>query len=92
MNFVRKHVFILGRVQGVGFRQETRLRAKWLGLKGFVKNLEGGKVEIVIEGSQEKADKLLRWIKRGPVLAKVKNLEIIDEEYKKEFKNFKIIY
>jgi len=92
MNFIRRHVFISGRAQGVCFRQETRLRAKYWGLKGFVKNLEDGRVEITIEGEEEKIEKLIEWIKRGPALAKVTDVEIIDENYKGEFKKFNIAY
>lgn len=88
----RVHLFISGRVQMVCFRGETEVRAKLLGLKGFVRNLRDKRVEIVLEGEDSKVEKLTEWTKRGPALAKVTNIEIIDEEYRKEFKNFKILY
>ena len=92
MNFIRKHVFVSGRVQGVFFRQETRLRARCLGLAGFVKNLKDGRVEAIIEGEEKKVKKLISWIKKGPALARVKSVKILSEQYKGEFKKFKVIY
>jgi acylphosphatase len=88
----RVHLFIFGRVQGVCFRRETRLRAMFLKLKGFVKNLEDGRVEAVIEGDENKIDKLINWARRGPALAKVKNVQILEENYIGEYSNFDIIY
>ena len=49
-------------------------------------------MEVVIEGSEEKVDKLVKWAKRGPMFAKVTDLQVIEEKYKNEFDNFKIIY
>jgi acylphosphatase len=88
----RIHLFISGRVQGVAFRVEMKIRASRLGLAGFVSNLEDSRVEAVIEGDKEKVAKLVKWAKRGPMFAKVTDVEIIEEEYKNEFKGFKIEY
>ena len=92
MIFVRKHIFIFGKVQRVFFRQETRLRANYLKVRGFVRNLEDKRVEAVLEGEEEKVEKLIKWMSRGPALAKVDKLKIIDEKYKGEFNKFDIKY
>lgn len=89
---VKVHIFISGRVQGVFFRDWTRRQAKKLGIFGWVKNLEDGRVEAVFEGEEEKVKKMIELAKRGPILAKVKNLEIEWQEYKSEFNNFEIKY
>jgi len=89
--FKRVHIFISGRVQGVFFRQFTQERAQELGLFGWVKNLTDGRVEVVIEGDKEKIEKILVYLKKGPLLAKVENIEINYEEYRGEFKNFSIL-
>lgn len=89
---IRAHIFISGRVQGVGFRLEMRWKARKLGLYGFVQNLSNGNVEAVLEGEKEKVEKLIKWAKRGPFLAKVDSIEIKDEDYKGEFNNFKVKY
>ncbi len=88
----RIHLFISGRVQGVNFRIEMKIRANRLKLSGFVRNLKDGRVEAVMQGDEEKVDRLVAWIKRGPMFAKVRDLEIIEEDYIQEFNKFKIIY
>lgn len=92
MKRVRAHIFISGRIQGIGFRLEMRYRVRKLGLYGFVKNLPDGRVEAVLEGEKEKVEKLIEWAKRGPFLAKVENLEVDWQEYQEEFNNFVIRY
>lgn len=92
MGKARCHLLISGRVQGVFFRQNTLERAKRLGLRGWVRNTEDGKVEAVFEGEKEKIEKILEWAKRGPILAKVENVEVKWEDFKGEFDNFEIRY
>lgn len=62
---------ISGRVQGVGFRFETRRMAKILGIKGFVKNINNGGVFIEAEGSAAQIKEFLTWCRKGPVHARV---------------------
>jgi len=88
----RVHLFVSGRVQGVGFRASTAIRAKILGLKGFVRNLEDGRVEAIIEGEDKKVDKLVEWTRRGPMFAKVIDTQVMKKKYLGEFDNFKIVY
>ncbi|MDD4157523.1 MAG: acylphosphatase, partial [Candidatus Cloacimonetes bacterium] len=47
-------LLVEGRVQGVGFRHYIFKYAKRLELKGYVKNLDDGKVEIVVNGEESK--------------------------------------
>ena len=56
------HIFYLGMVQGVGFRFTTQRLASGLGLKGWVRNLPDGRVEILAEGPEEKIKELCRQI------------------------------
>ncbi len=92
MNEIRAHIFVSGRVQGVGFRLEMRWRTRKLGLYGFVQNLSDGRVEAVLEGEKGKVEKLIEWAERGPFLAKVDNIEIKEEDYKGEFGSFEVKY
>lgn len=88
----RVHIIILGLVQGVFFRSETRAKARELGLFGWVRNLEDGRVEILAEGEKEKLEKLVEWTKRGPNSARVDGIDIKWQKYQGEFKNFEIRY
>jgi acylphosphatase len=53
-----------GSVQGVGFRAAARRLALELGLKGFVRNLQDGSVEIVAQGKKEELEELLSALKK----------------------------
>ncbi len=89
---VRVHILVSGRVQGVFFRDSTRMQAERLGVFGWVKNMEDGKVEAVLEGEKYIIEKVIEWVKRGPIIAKVENIDIEWQEYKGEFKGFEIKY
>ena len=65
------HVFISGRVQGVGYRYNTYRQARQLNIKGWVQNLKYGRVEAWFEGDPEALNGMLRWCQGGPLSAKV---------------------
>ncbi len=69
------HCYVSGRVQGVFFRANTKKKAKKLGLTGWVKNLADGRVEVLANGDEAQLAKLEQWLHRGPIGAKVENLE-----------------
>jgi acylphosphatase len=69
-----------------------RQKAKNFGVKGFCKNLSDDQVEAVIEGEEEKVNKLISWAKRGPIFARVDKVEIKEEVYVEEFDGFEIRY
>ena len=87
----RVHVFIRGKVQGVGFRAFTKENADELGIKGWVKNLLDGRVESVMQGPSDGIDKLLAAVKRGPRSARVDAVEVKDEPIGERFADFKVI-
>jgi acylphosphatase len=90
--YVRAHVFVSGRVQGVFFRANARREALRLGVKGWVRNLHDGRVEAVIEGEEDKVKMMVEWCKRGPPGAIVSKVEIFWEPYKGEYKSFDVIW
>jgi len=89
---VRAHVYVSGRVQGVFFRSETEYEAVRRNVCGWVKNLPDGRVEAVFEGEKEAVKELLEFCKRGPRGARVSEVEVNWEEYRGEFKGFRIRY
>ncbi len=62
---IRKHMYISGDVQGVGFRYRANYAAKELGLTGFVRNLYDGRVEIEVQGERELIPRFLGEIDAG---------------------------
>lgn len=66
--------FVSGTVQGVGYRFFVERAAVRLGLKGFVKNLSDGRVEIYAVGAAEGLATLAADLGRGPAGASVANV------------------
>ncbi len=64
-----------GQVQGVSFRYYTRLEARRLGLRGYVRNCSDGTVEIVAEGPRQGVEALYAWLQSGPPAAEVSHVE-----------------
>lgn len=80
METVRAHVWIAGRVQGIGFRAATRDRARRAGLDGWVHNCEDGRVEAVFQGSRGAVQQLVSWCYSGPPAAQVERVELSWED------------
>jgi len=89
---VRAHVYVSGRVQGVFFRSETQDEALRLGLTGWVRNLPDGRVEAVLEGEKDMVERLIEWCRRGPPGASVTKVEVAWEDYRGEFRGFRVRY
>jgi acylphosphatase len=59
-------LYIDGSVQGIFFRQFVKDNAERNDIRGFVRNLEDGRVEVYIEGDNENVDKMIELCKKGP--------------------------
>ncbi|MET3929238.1 acylphosphatase [Lysobacter sp. OAE881] len=66
---------VSGKVQGVFFRASARDRAQALGLRGFAKNLPDGRVEVLAAGDGAAIDELAAWLREGPPMARVDDLQ-----------------
>ena len=86
----RIKLLISGRVQGVYFRYFTQKKAKQLGVNGFARNLPDGRVEIVAEADHEQINQLIEWSHKGPITARVDQVEFIDIEIDEVFTTFEI--
>jgi acylphosphatase len=71
MSAVTRRFVVIGKVQGVYFRQSAREQAERLALRGFARNLSDGSVEVVAHGSSEAIESLLGWLHHGPAMARV---------------------
>lgn len=65
------HCFVSGHVQGVWYRASTQDKAVTLGLTGWAKNLQDGRVEVKAFGFEKELTELYDWLRIGPELAKV---------------------
>ncbi|HEU5020387.1 MAG TPA: acylphosphatase [Bryobacteraceae bacterium] len=69
-----------GRVQGVGFRAFVERTAREIGVTGWVRNLDDGRVEAYAVGAPEQLDELAARLHQGPRLSEVRGLEQIEAE------------
>jgi len=92
------HLYIKGDVIGVGFRAWAKIQAKIVGVSGWVRNVydkpeifgvEGG-VEAVIQGEEEKVEKMVALLKQGPPVSRIDEVEIFWEKPKENFEVFEI--
>jgi acylphosphatase len=84
------HIHIRGKVQGVFFRATTKATADFLGIKGWVKNVPDGSVEIEAEGDDFALDEFLTFCNRGPDDAVVEKVTV-DEGQLKNYRNFELL-
>ncbi len=81
-----------GLVQGVFFRTFVEEHAQRLGLRGYVRNLPSGEVEVVAEGERERVEKLVEYLRRGPPAAIVRRVVTDWSDYTGCYSGFRIRY
>lgn len=93
MTKIGAHLTVKGRVQGVGFRFTTQMKAKEIGVNGWVKNLSDGSVEMKVEGKKEPVYQFIDLVKAGPSpSAHVENVDISLYEDLQNYNDFEIVY
>ncbi|NCO18285.1 acylphosphatase [Candidatus Pacearchaeota archaeon CG09_land_8_20_14_0_10_30_9] len=84
-------LYISGLVQGIFFRSFIKENAEKLNIKGFVRNLEDGRVEVFIEGNFEDVVKMVELCKKGPKHSEIKKVEEKSERFQ-DLKSFKVLH
>ena len=85
---LRVHVWVKGRVQGVGFRAFVQQNATQIGVTGWVRNVGYNTVEAVAEGTKEQIERFLEMVKRGPNISRVDESREEWEQVKGNFDTF----
>jgi acylphosphatase len=88
---VAKHIIFTGRVQGVGFRFTAHRIARLNQLKGFIRNLPNGSVEMLAQGYSEDVDDCIENIKES-FAGYIKDTEIEELPLDPRYKDFKITF
>ena len=83
---------ISGRVQQVMFRDFAQRKARGLWITGTVQNIENGRVRVVAQGREERLNKFVEHLRKGPFLAKVQNVAVEWVEPDEPLQDFTIIY
>ena len=91
---MNKHIeaTITGRVQLVMYRDFAHRKARSLGIVGSVQNQKDGSVSIVAEGEESRLNQFITLLNKGPVLSKVKNVNVNWGEPLGTFSDFLIVY
>lgn len=86
---VRAHIWVKGRVQGVGFRAHVEYSARQIGgLTGWVRNVGYDAVESVAEGEKSKVERFIEMMKEGPRMSQVDEAKVEWETPTAEFREF----
>lgn len=70
-----RHYFISGRVQGVGYRYWAQLHARRLGIRGYTRNLDDGRVEVYAIGTPQQLSEYAGHLWQGPPFSAVRSVE-----------------
>jgi len=84
-------LYIEGTVQDVFFRGFVKENAERCNVKGFVRNLEDGRVETFLEGDADEVNTLIEIVKKGPKHSQIKRVVVKPERFQ-DFKNFKVLH
>ncbi|HXG38037.1 MAG TPA: acylphosphatase [Bacteroidota bacterium] len=87
---VGARIVVRGLVQGVGFRYFVLRHATRLNLRGYVRNLYNGDVEIEVQGDRSLVEELIKNVKVGPRSARVTDLKVEWKEPNQHFHGFEI--
>ena len=82
---------IIGRVQGVMYRDFVRRNARKRGIAGFVRNRDDGAVVVVAEGERKKVETLIALLRRGPLLSRVDDVFVAWRPGTHRFSGFDIV-
>jgi acylphosphatase len=84
------NIKITGKVQGVGFRETTKIIANQMSVNGFVRNEKDGSVYIEAEAEGVFLEEFINWCNEGPDRSRVESVEMSDGEVK-NYRNFEIL-
>ena len=88
----RQRYIVTGKVQGVGYRYWTHHTASMFGLKGWVRNLPDGTVELVAEGDLSILQQFEQELWQGPLTSSVADLILCDTDFKEKLEGFTMRY
>jgi len=87
---IARKFLISGEVQGVGFRYFTQRSSARHQVRGYVKNLEDGRVEVFAEGNAKAVEDFRHDLAAGPTYSRVKEIEELVVEPSGRYSNFRI--
>ena len=92
MSKQRVRLFVRGKVQGVFFRQALKVMAIENNVAGWVRSLDDGRVDALLDGDIDGINIVVEWAHGGPANSRVDDIEIRNEDFKDEFTAFEVLY
>jgi len=89
---IQLHIIVSGKVQGVGYRYFSQMKAVQYGVTGWAKNLADGSVEIAAVGSKDQLDSFIEELRIGNPFSKISDMKITESEVIENFHSFTIKY
>lgn len=89
---IQLRIIVSGKVQGVGYRYFSQMKAVQYGVKGWVKNLPDGSVEIIALGGNDQLEPFIEDLRKGNPFSKINNMEITEMDQMDPFQSFTIKY
>lgn len=86
----RRHYYISGSVQGVGFRYRAKYAARGLGITGYVKNLYDGRVEMEVQGERDNISRMFAELDAGHFIH-IEDMEMRMMPVDEEERNFRVM-
>ena len=83
-------IFLTGSIQGIFFRQFIKDNADKSNVRGYIRSLEDGRVEIFFEGDKEKVNSMVEICRTGHKHANIRSVEEKEEPFQ-DFKEFRIL-
>lgn len=85
----RRTVVYSGRVQGVGFRMTVLQRSRGFAVSGYVRNLDDGRVELVVEGVVDQIERFLAAV-ANDMSQFIRHVQVVPSKANGEFNSFEI--
>jgi len=83
-------LFVTGSIQPIFYHRFIKDNADKIGIRGFVRNLDDGRIEIIIEGDTEAMNRMAPLCRRGPQHSVIRKVEEKEEKFQ-DFRDFKIL-
>ncbi len=89
---IQLHILVSGKVQSVGYRYFSQMKAVQYGVTGWARNVSDDTVEICALGTKDQLDPFIEDLRRGNPFSKITNLEITEMGQTDNFRSFTIKY
>lgn len=87
---IARKFLISGLVQGVGYRFFAQRSAARHQVRGYIRNLEDGRVEAYVEGSERSVNGFRLDLAAGPINSRVSQIEELVQDPNGLYSNFRI--